>query len=742
MYHLLHRWGRWSARHPWRVLTGWLAASVLVVGASAGFGASLVDTMAAPGTDSQAATDLISGSGQGTAGLTAYVTATPTEPGAGFADARPRAALADLRARLAQLPNLLSVSDPVVALDAGPQAAAAAQAVSADGRVAVLRLQYPAIEQLSKTDLTNLKDALSDAGTGSALQLEAGGDLYFSFEESPTNVGEAIGLLVALVVLLVAFGSLLAAGLPMVIALLGLLVGASLLPLLAHVVGIPVWSPAMASMVGLGVGIDYALFLLTRYREQLSTGVSVPEAVGRALATAGQSVVVAGGIVVVSILGLVAAGLPWVTAGGIGIATVVLVMVLAAVTLLPALLGLGGHRLAGRGLLGRRRGTGDAAVRRWTAWGRHVTRHAAAYAVAGTTLLLALAAPLLAMRVGLPDQGTYPESRTERRAYDLLADGFGPGAPGPFVVAVDTGGDKNVVERVAAGVGADSGIARVDVLPTDSNVAVLVAQPTTAPQSAATQQTLDRLRADVLPGAISGSTASAHVGGYGATFADLGERVRDRLPLFVSTVVLLSFVLLTIVFRSIAVPLKAAVLNLLSVAAAYGVLVMVFQWGWGADLIGLESTVPVVSFIPLFMFAILFGLSMDYEVFLLSRVREEWLRTRDSDGAVVHGIGVTARTISSGAAIMVAVFAGFVLGQDPLIKMLGLGLATAVLVDATVIRLVLVPAVMRLLGPANWWLPRWLDRLLPHIDAHPEVVDPVPVPVLRLGPERRELDQV
>ena len=355
---------------------------------------------------------------------------------------------------------------------------------------------------------------------------------------------------------------------------------------------------------------------------------------------------------------------------------------------------------------------------RWSRWGAHVSRHAAAYAVAGTMLLLALAAPVLALRLGLPDQGSYPQARTERRAYDLVAEGFGPGATGPMVVAVDVSRDRSVVEPLVSALAADPGIASAAAAPVDatSDVAVIIAQPTTTPQDVATARTLDRVRSEVLPAALASSPATAHVGGYTATMSDLSQRVEERLPIFLVAVVAMSYLLLMVLFRSILVPLKAAVLNLLSVAAAYGVLVMVFQWGWAASLIGLESTVPIISFIPLFMFAILFGLSMDYEVFLLSRVREEYLRTGDNGYAVVRGIGVTARTISCGAAIMVSVFVGFGFGDDPVLKMLGLGLATAVFLDATLVRLVLVPATMKLLGDANWWLPAWLDRLLPKWD--------------------------
>ena len=711
MSRLLYRWGRWSATRPWIAIGAWVLLSVLVVAASAGFGKQLDDSMAAPGTDSQAAADLLAGADSGAGGLTAYVVATPSQDSVTFVDSRQaRVDLDRLESAVGDLPKVLGTTEEV----------------SPDGRVALVRVQYPEIGELAVSDLAALKAVLTESKASSSLRLEAGGDLYFSFEQPPANVGEVLGLVVAAVILVVAFGSLLAAGLPLAVALFGLLVGASLIPLLGLLIDIPVWAPVMAAMVGLGVGIDYALFLLSRHREYLAAGVPVAESVGRSLATAGQAVVFAGGTVVVSILGLAFAGLPFVSAAGVGISAVVLVMVLAAITLLPALLGLAGHRLRTRRPLlrlrrGRRQQPGrgaDAAVLRWSRWGAHVTRHAAAYAVAGTIVLLALAAPVLALRLGLPDQGSYPQARTERRAYDLVAEGFGPGATGPMVVAVDLSRDRSVVEPLVSALAADPGIASAAAAPVEatSDVAVIIAQPTTTPQDAETARTLDRIRSEVLPAALASSSATAHVGGYTATMSDLSQRVAERLPIFLVAVVAMSYLLLMVLFRSILVPLKAAVLNLLSVAASYGVLVMVFQWGWAASLIGLESTVPIISFIPLFMFAILFGLSMDYEVFLLSRVREEYLRTRDNGYAVVRGIGVTARTISCGAAIMVSVFVGFGFGDDPVLKMLGLGLATAVFLDATLVRLVLVPATMKLLGDANWWLPAWLDRLLPKRD--------------------------
>jgi len=473
-------------------------------------------------------------------------------------------------------------------------------------------------------------------------------------------------------------------------------------------------------MIGLGVGIDYALFLVTRHREFLARGLDVADAAGRAVATAGQAVIFAGGTVVIAILGLAVAGVPFMTAAGVAISVIVLLMVVASVTLLPAFLGVAGTNIDRFGL--HRRGASAEVGRGWQRWGRHVADHAWSYAIGVTVVLLALTAPVLSLELGFPDDGTQPVSQTQRRAYDLMADGFGPGVNGPFVIAIDLADDETIVDPLAAAIAADPGITSVGpaFVDAEAGIATLVAQPTTAPQDGATFETVERLRADVFPAVLDASPATAHVGGNTASFGDVAGRVSDRLPAFIGAVILLSFLLLMLVFRSVLVPLKAALLNLLSIGAAYGVLVAVFQWGWGKDLIGLESTVPVVSFIPMFLFAILFGLSMDYEVFLLSRVREHYVETGDNDAAVVHGLATTARVITSAALIMISVFGGFVFGSDPTTKMFGLGLATAIFVDATVVRIVLVPATMKLLGDANWWLPGWLDRILPTIDIDSE----------------------
>ncbi|GEL94926.1 MMPL family transporter [Cellulomonas composti] len=725
--HALYRLGLTSARRPWLVIGTWVLLAVLVVGASQAVGEKLRDSFRVPGLDSERANELLAQAGSGQAGLTAQIVVTPTDSDATLASPEARDALAALEADVAALPQVLGVSDPAGALVAG--SATPADGVSADGRIALVRVQYPTSEALTAADLTRLKDVLAQVDGHGPLRVEAGGDLYFAFESPPAGAGELIGLIAALVILLVAFRSLVAAALPIGVALVGLAVGVGAMPLIAHAIEIPSYAPTLGAMVGLGVGIDYALFVVSRHRGNLRRALPVPEAVARSLAAAGQPVVFAGGVVVVSILGLAVARVPFMTAGGIAIAVVVLVMVAASVTLLPALLGLAGHRVDGRHPE-RTEARAAAEGAGWRRWSTHVTRHPVPYLVGVVVLLMAMAAPVLGLRVGIPDDGALPPSFTQRQAYDLVAQGFGPGANGPLVLAIETAGDPDAAARVADAVAQDPGIAAVREPVASGDVTTVVVVPSTGPQDEATRETITRLRADVLPAALEGSAASAHIGGQTASFADVGQRVNDRLPLLIATVLAMSFLLLMLVFRSVLVPLKAVVLNVLSIAASYGVMVMVFQWGWGADLIGLEATVPIVSFIPMFMFAILFGLSMDYEVFLLSRIRESYLATGDNDRAVVDGIARTGRVITSAALIMGSVFLAFVLGADAATKMFGVGLATAILLDATLVRMVLVPATMTLLGRANWWLPRWLDRALPTVmvEVPDEPATPLPAP--------------
>ncbi|MET7698620.1 MMPL family transporter [Streptomyces sp. NPDC005485] len=726
----LLRVGASAARHPWRVIAAWLIAATLAVLAAVTVGGRTADSMTAPGLDSGRAAELIERAGTGQEGMTAQVVVTPLDGGATFLDhGSARTALARLQDEVRRLPHVLGTTDPAGALDTGGDTAVRGGLVSADGRIAVVRVQYPDQSRLSAKDLHALVD-LGDRLRGELpLRIEMGGNLFYVFSDPDGGASELIGLLAAAAILFLAFGSLVAAALPIGMAVFGLTVGVATMTVLAGMTDVPTFAPVLGSMVGLGVGIDYALFVLARHREYLARGLDPHEAAGRAVATAGRPVVFAGGTVVVSILGLAVANVPFMTVGGIAVSIVVLIMVVASVTLLPAFLGAAGMRLARAGRIGRalqRRkparlaqwrdpAAGAAHAAGWRRWIGHVSRHPVPYAVGAAGLLLTATLPLLGLRVGLPDDGSLPHSRTERRAYDLVAEGFGPGTNGPLVIAADPTGDPGVLDRLVKAVAADPGIASVAPTHIDraTGIATLVVFPTTSPQDEATADTIARLRTDVLPKAIGHGPARAHVGGAAASLSDVGQRTSQRLPVLVAAVLAMSFLLLMLVFRSILVPLKAVLLNLLSIGAAYGIMVAVFQWGWGGALIGLEATVPIVSFIPMFLFAILFGLSMDYEVFLLSRVREEYVRTGDNRTAIVEGVSGTARIITSAALIMVTVFLSFAVADDPSTKMFGLGLATAIFIDATVVRMVLVPATMTLLGRTNWWLPKWLDWMLP-----------------------------
>ena len=510
-------------------------------------------------------------------------------------------------------------------------------------------------------------------------------------------------------------------GIPIGTAILGLAIGLAGIGTLAGFISVPDVSPMLDAMIGLGVGIDYALFVVTRHRQHLHEGMTVDDAAGRANATAGQSVLFAGTTVAIALIGLILADSPAITTMGAAVAIVVLVAMAMAVTMLPAFLGMAGTNVDRLSVRRRQSASttsdGPTISSRWAS---RVGRRPWPYAMASLVALAALAVPVASLRIGWADDGNAAASTTQRKSYDLLTDAFGNGFNGPLSIVVQTGRGSVVtaVERVRTALADDPGIASVSPprLNDAGDTAVVLATPTSSPQDQATSDLVHRLRDEVLPTTLAGTGASGMITGQTAFFEDISQKLGERLPIFIGAVVALSFLLLTIVFRSVLVPLKAALMNLLSIGAAYGVVVAVFQWGWGKGLVGLEDTIPVNPFVPLIMFAILFGLSMDYEVFLLSRIREEYVRTGDSHASVVRGLSSTARVITSAALIMISIFLAFVTSSDVMVKMFGVGLATAVFLDATLVRMVLVPSTMSLLGRANWWLPRWLDRVLPRLD--------------------------
>jgi RND superfamily putative drug exporter len=473
-------------------------------------------------------------------------------------------------------------------------------------------------------------------------------------------------------------------------------------------------------MIGIGVGIDYALFIVTRHREAMADGLAPVDAAAQAMHTAGRAVMFAGSIVVISMLGLLLMGFEFIEGVAVGAAVVVLMTMLGSVTLLPALLGFCGENID-KWSIGGRRARERPNEQTWSyRWSRVMQRHALAAAAISLAVLLVLSAPVLAMRLGVSDAGNNPESYGTRQAYDLLAEGFGPGFNGPFIMAarIDGPADLETLGGLSQAVAALDGVAQVSPPQPNDDLtsAVIFVNPTTAPQDEETDALLGVLRSDVVPDALAGSDIELRIGGITAVMADFTDQVEDRLPLFFVVVIGLSFLLLMLVFRSLLVPIKAAIMNLLSIGAAYGVIVAIFQWDWGADLIGIGRPGPIESWVPIMLFAILFDLSMDYEVFLLSRVREEYSDHGDNALAVANGVARTARVITAAAAIMITVFLAFAFGSDVRsLTLFAIGLAVAIFVDATIVRLVLVPSTMELLGDANWWMPGWLDRLLPDV---------------------------
>lgn len=718
MNRLTRRIGDISARRPWAIIAAWVAAVAIVLALAGTAGGPFIDDFVAPGSQSEQAMELLEQRFPEAAdGSAMAVFAAP--PGERLDGYRSAVDAADVR--VADVEHVAAVTDPF-----------ATGTISPDGRIGYAEITF----DLPSTDLgPEVLDALFAAmapARDAGVTAELGGDAAFINADTETSGAEAAGVLAALIVLVVAFGSIVAALLPIALALITVAAGAGGIVVLAAALDISSAAPTIGAMIGLGVGIDYALFIVARYRENRAAGQHNAAALSSAMGTAGSAVLFAGGTVVVAMTALVLTGVGFLTSVGLSTSLVVLIAVTTALTLLPALLSLlGDHIDAGR-LLGRDR---PALQPTGTAWWRFAHRIAARpwpYLIVAAVVLMALAAPAFSMRTGFPDAGDDSTSTTHRRAYDLLADGFGPGFNGPLLLVADLrspGVDAGHIPALAERIADDDGIVAVGVPRTSSagDTVVLSAIPATGPADAATAETLRRVR-DLLPDnvAVSGLTAMTD---------DLTERLDEALPVFVAAILAASFLLLMVVFGSLAIPLKAAVMNLLSIGGAYGIVVAVFQWGWFAAVFGLERTYPIPSPMPTMFFAILFGLSMDYEVFLLSRIREEFDATGDNAESVARGLAGTGRVITSAALIMTAVFLGFVASPSPLVKMMGLGLAVAIVLDATIVRMVLVPATMAVLGRANWWMPHWLGSFLPR--ARKRDIEPptgtAPIPATERG---------
>ena len=724
---MLDALARWSYRRR-RLMVGlWvgLIVGITVVGA-VGAG-DYSNDFSLPGTDSQAAYDLLKARFPQESGDTAdAVFRAPAGVAQPAVAARIEAVLTQLRA----FPHVVAVTgDP-------------ASGVSGDGTTRFATVQFDGRgSDLPKAQIQRMARDVSAAG-GQGLQAELGGSVVQFSEFKPPGGEAAVGFLAAILILLVAFGSVLAMGLPLLMALFGIGITLSLILLYTHVVSVPDFTPQLASMIGIGVGIDYALFIVTRYRSFLAAGRSPEDATAGAITTSGRAVLFAGTTVVISFLGILLMGFTFVQGVAVGGATAVLISMLAAVTLLPAILGFVGNTID-RWHVPKLLHRHQAGNSMWFRWSRLIQRRPAPIAALGLGVLLVLAVPLLSIRLGGGDAGTGDTSRSSRRSYDLLAQGFGPGFNGPLLLAADLSGPAGVadLQRLRATLATEPGVATVTAPAVSPNgdAAVMSVFPTTSPQAEETSRLVHRLRDGVVPEAMAGTGTRVLVGGLTAGTIDFSDKIADRLPWLIGVVLAVSFLLLVAVFRSLVVPAKAVIMNLLSIGAAYGVVVAIFQWGWLAGVVGVE-TAPIDAWVPMMLFTILFGLSMDYEIFLLSSIREDYLRTGDSSLAVANGLAATARVITAAAAIMVTVFLSFVLGgSDRAIKLFGLGLAVAIFVDATIVRMVLVPATMELLGRANWWLPNWVGRLVPRISVEPGL-PAEPATVISLAEDGSDVD--
>jgi RND superfamily putative drug exporter len=755
---MLGRVGRWCHNHRVLVLIAWIVAVVGFGVVSSSAGSDFAQQFKLPDVESARGNDVLDArfGGKGGGQLGQIVFKAP----AGVQTPAVKDQMSAYFAAVDDIPNVDVTS---------PYAPNESRLLSSDGTIAYATVEIP--DDIGFDAATKLGDQIeAKAPSIQGVQVEFGGDMFGDFEP-PSS--ELLGLAFAIFILIVAFGSVLAMGLPIGTALAGIAIGSTIVTLLSHVLTMPDFTTTLAVMIGLGVGIDYALFIVTRYREGLHAGHSSEDATAIAINTAGRAVLFAGTTVVISLLGMFLMQLSFMNGIAAGAALTVLATMIASVTLLPAILGFAGPRveitrwrgiiaasLVAVGLFGIGLGFAPLIValplaavvliagffvpalrkeipKRATKpvertlayrWSRLIQARPWPAVVFGGVLLLALAIPFFSLRMGFSDAGNGPSDKTTRQAYDLLADGFGPGSNGPLVLVTEipAGTGQAAVAQVTAAVKATPGVkfASNATMNSDGTAAQWVVIPTTSPQDAETTSLVHHLRDDVLPQATSGTGLDVAVTGQTAVGIDFSDYLSARLPLFFGVVLALSFLLLMAVFRSILLPLKAVVMNLISIAAAYGVVVAVFQWGWGASLIGVGEGGPIEPFVPMMMFAIVFGLSMDYEVFLLSRIKEEWDRTGNNARAVADGLAKTARVITAAAAIMVFVFGSFLLESERVIKLFGLGLAVAVLLDATIVRMLLVPAVMELLGNKSWWLPRWLDRILPKIDVEGATVVP------------------
>jgi len=717
----MRRFATWTTGHRKTVIIGWIVALIGFGMIAGSVGADFSEEFQLPDSDSKQALDLLEERFPAQSGEAAQIVFKADQ---GVESPAVERKMEGVFTKVDGFPQVSEV--------ANPYKGGGAAAVSDDGKIAYATVQFDVTgDKLNEDDVKEII-SIAQGASGDGLQVELGGQPIAETQaEEGEDISFLVGLLAAIIVLLLTFGSVVAMGLPILTALFALGVGISLITLGTHLFPTADFAPFLATMIGLGVGIDYALFILTRFRNGLTEGMEPRDATIAAIDTAGRAVLFAGITVIIALLGMMLLGLSFLYGVAMAASLAVLFTMISALTLLPALLTIVGRRVDRLRIPGFGRGKRSVDEGSWwQRWSKRIQRRPWTAALLSGALLIALCIPALSLRLGTNDAGTEPAGKTTRQAYDLLAEGFGPGFNGPLVIAAalpEKGDDTGMVElrkelKEEAGVAETTPI----VLSPAKTAAVFQVYPTTSPQSEDTTELLDRIRSEVIPPIETRTGTQLHVGGINAIFEDFGNAITEKLPLFIGVVVLLSALLLMIVFRSIWVPLKAMAMNLLSIGAAFGLIVAVFQWGWGASLIGVDSTGPIISFLPIFLFSIVFGLSMDYEVFLMSRIHEEWEHTKDATEAVTRGLALTGRVITAAAAIMVTVFLSLAIGEDRIIKLFGLGLASAVFIDAVIIRSVLVPSIMQLLGTRAWWFPDWLDRILPRLHVEPAEGDPSP----------------
>jgi RND superfamily putative drug exporter len=713
----------WCVRHRRIVLAAWLLALFTVTGISRAAGSHFVDSWARPGTDTSTAVSLLTSVSPAVSGDTEQVV-VGTSGGLTVRDPAVRARFTGLLSRLSRLDGVTGVVSPYASIGAAQ--------VSKDGRVAFATLQFGmAAQDVPKSSGQQMLDDVKAASTPDAVMAVTGQVAEAS--ETPAPIGAGLGILAAAIVLALVFGSLFAMLLPLISAVLALGTALGIVGLLSHVMNVASSSSELVLLVGLGVGVDYALFIVVRHRQGLLSGQRPDESIAEAVNTSGRAVLFAGTIVCISILGMFALRVNFFYGLSVGTAIGVALTMIAALTLLPAMLGFFGTRVLSRR---QRQRIGQPQAERpdgfWTRWAAFIARRPIVPAVLATALIAVIAIPVLSLSLGFSDQGNDPSGTSTRQAYDLLAEGFGPGFNGPLelVSMVPGPAARATLDGIAADVGQQPDVASVAPPRVISGsggreVALIVVYPASSPQDQATTDLVQRLRSRTLPRLTAGSGLRFYITGGTAVYVDFAHVLAAKLALFIGAIVGLSFIVLAVVFRSLVIPLTAALMNLLSAAASFGVLVAVFQWGWAATAIGVDKQGPVESIMPVLLFPVLFGLSMDYQVFLLTRIHEAWLRHHDNRRAVRDGLAATGGIITAAALIMIVVFAAFMLEDNRDIKEFGLGLAAAVLMDAVVIRSVIVPALMILLGRSNWWFPRWLDRILPHVSVEePAVGEP------------------